>query len=382
MKSAKAFRQLIEEASYKGKQPNRLVPLTNITFFLGAGFSKSWNTRLPTGNELFGFDLKNYSETLSEYLDNLGYRFGHVYDYNTFRDIAYQIGMQRKYPSMRSRYIDRYNLDEVENALHAAVTKRFSEIATLNYTKTKNEKLQLPENPSKEQLDIVQFFRWVNDQATGDTEIPEGIRTHFITTNYDFLIESISDGILSDDDSHFLYTYRGFTPSSINTLKNPRKVFNHWLVSTLIKINGGFEIFDDGHGGFCLDYTVKSEEELDSKAPVLIVPNREQDYTGNYFQTIFPKAIRLLQETNILVVVGYSLPEEDALLKILLRQFAEENVDGSVKAIFFVNPMPEKDQLAKLEVIFPYHARERKRYNIFPYSGFFTNWIKFVMKGL
>jgi hypothetical protein len=38
---------------------------------------------------------------------------------------------------------------------------------------------------------------------------------------------------------------------------------------------------------------------------------------------------------NIDRAVGYSLPEEDTLLRLLLRQFAEENVDGSEKIIFY-----------------------------------------------
>ena len=29
------------------------APLVNITFFLGAGFSKAWDARYPTGNQLF-----------------------------------------------------------------------------------------------------------------------------------------------------------------------------------------------------------------------------------------------------------------------------------------------------------------------------------------
>lgn len=380
MNSPEAFATLIKSASYQDKEFSSLTPLTNITFFLGAGFSKSWDVSFPTGNELFSFDISKYSDDFYEFVDNIGYGNKTQLTFSTFKDIAYQLSMQKKYSSIRSRYIDLYNLSFVENAINASIIKRFKEIAYLNHVKTHTEKLKLTTNPTPHQKIIVDFFRWIHDQSTGDTdEIPEGVRPHYITTNYDFLIESILDEILAPDDSHLLYTYRGFTPITTNGVNTPRIVFNHWLVQSLIKINGGFEIFKSEDGNFTVDYRNKTEQELKKNAPVLIVPNREQDYTGTYFQTIFPKAIRTLQETDILVIVGYSLPEEDALLRILLRQFAEENVDGTEKAIFFINPMKECEQKDKLQTVFPYHHVARHRYNIFTFEGYFTEWVKQVM---
>lgn len=35
-----------------------------------------------------------------------------------------------------------------------------------------------------------------------------------------------------------------------------------------------------------------------------MLPSHEQDYQQKYFQTNFPKAIRLLQESIVLVIVG------------------------------------------------------------------------------
>jgi hypothetical protein len=374
------FIELIKAASYKDKPfGGQLVPLTNISFFLGAGFSKSWDKNYPTGTELFSFDVKAYSDELYEFIDNIGYSGVGRFDLSKFKDMAYQLSMQRKYPSIRSRYIDLYNINIIENVINAGITKRFKDLATINYVKESNEKLKLTKAPSKDQLNIVKFFRWLNDQSTGDTDgIPEGLRPHFITTNYDFLIESILDVILEPDDSHLLYTYRGFTPGKTNGVKTPRTVFKHWLVQSLIKINGGFEIYKDNNG-FSVDYREKTDDELKMNAPVLIVPNREQDYTGAYFQTIFPKAIRILQESKVLIIVGYSLPEEDALLRLLLRQFAEENVDGTEKVIFNINPMPENEQINKLESVFPYHAFARHRYNIFTYTGYFNDWVNSIM---
>src|SRR5699024_8762278 len=168
------------------------------------------------------------------------------------------------------------------------------------------------------------FFNWLVSHMTGDIDyIPEGLRINFITTNYDFLIESILDETLGADDTHLAYAYRGFTPKTTNKDKTPKTVHDHRLVKNLIKLNGGFEIFGADDNGFNVDYTKKTTTELNRNAKILILTNKEQDYTGKYFQTIFPKAVRTLQETKILVIVGYSIPEEDALIRLLLRQFAE-----------------------------------------------------------
>jgi len=380
--SAQAFIRKVQAGSYKDKPLGVLVPLTNITFFLGAGFSKSWDISYPTGSELFTFEADQYSDDLFEFIDNIGLGgFGKKFDFSTFKDMAYQLSMQKKYPALRSRYMNLYNINLIENEINYVITKRFQELATINYVKKFNEKLALPTTPSRSQRNIAEFFRWMNDQLIGDTGMPEGVRPHFITTNYDFLVESILDEILAPDDTHLLYAYRGFTPLKTNGVKTPRAVFKHWLVQSLIKINGGFEIYKDANG-FSVNYTTKSDEQLKKNAPVLIVPNREQDYTGIYFQTIFTKAIRVLQESKILVIVGYSLPEEDALLRLLIRQFAEENVDGSEKTIFYITPMTEQEQLDKLQSVFPYHSVQRQRYSLFIYSGYFNDWVDSIVKQL
>ncbi len=50
-----------------------------------------------------------------------------------------------------------------------------------------------------------------------------------------------------------------------------------------------------------------------------------------------PKAVRLLRETSVLMIVGYRLPEDDALMRFIVHQFAEEPEDGREKIIFYVD---------------------------------------------
>lgn len=204
-----------------------------------------------------------------------------------------------------------------------------------------------------EQKDILNFFRFLEDQQTGHKGIPEGIRLNFITTNYDYLIEAILDNIFAPDDSIFLYSYRGVTPREICGKENIKIFHGHWLVTNLFKINGGFEIIKTNNG-YELDYRQRTHDDIKNNPPILMLPSREQDYMEDYFRAIFPKAVRLLQESKVLVIVGYSLPEEDALIRYLLRHFAENPRDVEDKFIFYVDRMPAEKQRNKLKNTFPY----------------------------
>ena len=77
--------------------------------------------------------------------------------------------------------------------------------------------------------------------------------------------------------------------------------------------------------------------EKNEHIPVLMLASREQDYSDPYFRTIFPKVVRLMRDTSILVLVGYSLPEDDAL-KALFDRFLLRVHCGNVAAE--VKPTP------------------------------------------
>ena len=47
------FMSLVKRFSYRQGPRIQSVGLTNFTFFAGAGFSKSWDPKAPTGSELF-----------------------------------------------------------------------------------------------------------------------------------------------------------------------------------------------------------------------------------------------------------------------------------------------------------------------------------------
>ena len=103
------------------------------------------------------------------------------------------------------------------------------------------------------------------------------------------------------------------------------------------------------------------------------MPSKEQDYQDAYFNSIFPKAVRLLQESKVMVIIGYSFHEDDAMLRFLLRQFAEDYRDAKDKYIFYVDRMNEAKQFNRLKKCFP-HLMESRRSNVYPFSGDFVDW--------
>jgi len=85
-----------------------------------------------------------------------------------------------------------------------------------------------------------------------------------------------------------------------------------------------------------------------------MLPSREQDYSDAYFRSLFPKAVRLMRESRVLVLVGYSMSEDDALIRFILRQFAEDVEDAFGKHIFYVDLSDQARQQQSLQTIFPY----------------------------
>lgn len=378
MNSPEIFSELIDKFSYKNKQK---APLCNVSFFLGAGFSKAWDVRFPTGNELFNFkpeELNKSCKHINSYLRTHGYDELDGINPELFKELIYQLGMYKKYPEIRPRYIDEENIKTVEAELRTLVYEKFKNTAPLYFLDQSTNKISIPHKLTKEQNSIIKFFSSLMHEGDGSRGVADGIRMNVITTNYDYIPEAILDYSCAPDDSFFLYTYRGITPNKVCGLENPEAVYDNWLVNSLFKINGGFEIFEHSDG-FEFDYREKSISDVQSNPPQIMLPSNEQDYTQKYFKALFPKAIRLLQESKILVVVGYSLPEEDALIRFLIRQFAEDRADGDQKVIFYIDLSSETVQKNKISKVFP-HSNDHLGLRCIPYKGSFASWVKKINK--
>jgi hypothetical protein len=363
-----ALMTLVEEFSYE-PDPIR-KSLTNIVFWAGAGFSKAWEPSSPVGSQLFTIDGGSVGSFLFTLADHFGTKG--KFSYEQFRQLIYQLDMYERYPDLRSRYFDAQNIAMARSILCQAVAATFSAISRLNYIEGSLYKFPLS-SPTKSQKHILRFFTYLRERSSGAGGVSEGLRPQFITTNYDYVIETILDNIIPDeDDSLFNYTYRGITPTKVLQHPNPRPLHDHQLVNHLLKLNGGFEILDDG-SGYVLDYSNRSLDDVAESPPLLILPSREQQYTNPYFQAVFPKAVRLMRESRVFVLVGYSLPPDDALMRFIIRQFAEEREDGFGKYLFYVDLIKNRDKLQRLSQIFPW-AEDRHLPTVFLYEGGFADF--------
>ena len=153
--------------------------------------------------------------------------------------------------------------------VRAEVLRQYERICGLAYFDDRSEKFLPAATPHQEI--IVEFLDDLSKHINGSTGIAEGFRYHFITTNYDYVIERLLDSVLAPDDTCFIYTYRGFTPDRFANRSNLVPVHNHWLVQHLIKLNGGFEIIRSSGNGYELYYSNRQKEEIEKEAAHLNV---------------------------------------------------------------------------------------------------------------
>jgi len=81
----------------------------------------------------------------------------------------------------------------------------------------------------------------------------------------------------------------------------------------------------------------------------------------------------------VLVIVGYSLSKEDALLRFLIRQFAEDRRDVHGKSIFYVDFIDADVLEERLQGCFGSINRMDVN-NIFTFSGGFVEWIDQILR--
>lgn len=332
------FRQLIDTFSYH--QPvdeDKILPLWNLTFFLGAGFSYAWDKRYPLGTKLFEIDFDDivyYHRDEYEYLLNFCQYCGfsrNKLSYNQYTSIYYRLQMMRRHDFLQGRFWDKFGLDRVEQEFRLFFVQKLKKITGYQHIAIDEKFPYLKKNSV-----FYVFFDRILSELTGNSGVPEGIRTNFLTTNYDNIIERIIDYHINDVLPYYYYSYRGFTPNCANGSKQYVSPHDNQLDFPLIKLNGGLEIFRDGDS-FSLDYRNEKSSLFPNYAPEVIFPCQEQGYDTEYFRTIFPKANRILQESNVLIIVGYGFPHEDGLIKFLLKQFAESERDAVEKYIFYID---------------------------------------------
>jgi hypothetical protein len=368
------FAEAVEDLSWHA---GPAVPLSHMTFWVGAGFSKAWRRTAPTTENLFQIPKSVADSVIPPGVERfLGLDLLDDLTLEDIRRAAYLLDMYEKYSDVRGRCFDGQNLPMMHNSLRNMIVENYERLCRIRYVYPDLLKFE-DRRLTKTQDNISKFFYYLQKRSsgTGVGGSAEGLRLHFITTNYDFTIEEILDSNLGYDETIFGYVYRGFTPHDVGSQSNPFVIHDNWLVQNLFKLNGGFEIYALERG-YRLDYGRVRNRERFSKAPIILLPSREQDYSNDYFQEIFPKAVRLLRESKILVIVGYSLPEDDALIRFILRQFAEDIEDGLGKSVYYIDPLAAKTKLERLEQVFS--KQSNLEYNL--YQGKFNSFVSAFLR--
>ena len=277
----------------------------NTIFFCGAGFSKAWDSDYPTGMQLFAIDTKDSEEQnffkFARDLeivkpihngDDTEYNQA-CYDY--FKAIKFHLDTYKRYPSLMPNYIDLTTIDALEAEIRDFIKARFVEMVDSDGAKGELE-LEKPIDNA-----FTQFFTQLFNDSDGAIS--------FITTNYDFIIEKI--------------IYNTGKDISLNRGVVDRNKFKdkqwHQDKINLFKLNGGFEISQDADGCY-VDYG-GHEKHRDN----IILPSPLQNYNDSYFDSVFIKSANKLREANLLIFIGYSMPEEDHTIRFLLKNFNDSS---------------------------------------------------------
>ena len=124
--SAPKFADIVNEYSYISHLGKESAPHINVTFFLGAGFSKSWDKEYPLADELFIFKEEQLLQSFRG-ISAIFYKSGlDVLDDvkpNILKDIVYYLNMELKYPSIRSRYSDDNSIRIALNRIKARIVR-------------------------------------------------------------------------------------------------------------------------------------------------------------------------------------------------------------------------------------------------------------------
>ncbi len=340
----------------------------NVVFFVGAGFTKAVAKTAPTGEELF---LKAF--TSPAYYDDP--RIQSVKDFilNTYRTSSLT--------TLAPRIEDVLSLVDYTIQKQEPLSTRYS---LQNVKKVRNDIIYLIgrvikdgiETFSQRNLNISrQFIEKVNALRKKISETFTDSRVSIISTNYDIIIDnallekavSCNYGIRLRFNVYPYITktedirdtmpeyYPGWNFAGVNGLLNRGEI-------DLIKIHGSLNWF---HCPKCdeLDITVGGKELIELTKdqnevfcvnkfctsryePLLVTPTMLKAYDTRILKELWKLSEKRISESDLVIFIGYSLPEADYLIRSLLSDALAKREDTTRIIVIEKKPESEEEKLS------------------------------------
>lgn len=288
--------------------------MTKSIFLLGAGFSRAMKSEMPL--------LADLTEKIAK--TEIGARYSHL---GSIEEILSYLSQSLPWEN-QSTYL-RKKADFID------ITRLIGELIV---------SLQGPEkiNFSKPALAFAEHIR--------KTE------AHILTLNYDTVIEQIVQSI---GDVHIDEMYPISLPPA--DTRDGAGLFAHYPtanVPTIYKLHGSINYFYSGaesYFGETIYYSHESKltrnarkekKDIDDKVPLIVPPTFDKTvyFNNETIRTIWRLASERLASATRLVVIGYSLPISDLMMRSFLKASAK-----SIKELVVVDPNFEvSNQFKKL----------------------------------
>jgi NAD-dependent SIR2 family protein deacetylase len=306
----------------------------NLVFFIGAGFTKAIVSTAPTGAEFFSkafdpngpFSSDNRINNVKEFIESIYYKLKKN-NYPRIEDVLSLIdyAIQRKEALSKD-----YLFDEVINVRN-----------NLIYLISKVIKDSIEKSPQKN-LNMSSNFVEKLGKLLGESK-----RVFIISTNYDIIIDN---ALLERKSCNYGFNLRYniyWYPDSNNRNARPIGSLNWEFRDSyegkinegdipLLKIHGSLNWFycpkcnelditigrkgatslaEDQNRFLCVDPYCTSTYE-----PLLVTPTMLKIYDNSFLQKLWDLSEKIISESDIIVFIGYSLPEADYHIRCLLTK--------------------------------------------------------------
>lgn len=192
----------------------------HIIIFCGAGFAKAWSLRSPLSKDLFEVPTTAFkkSESLYRLLEYLSKGDSGYLTQDDFKELASFLDLCAHHPFLLGNLMDQYSPRRLQVELAHVIKEHFREIHYINDFNAPTGHLPVKSKKSPHRKPMIQFLSELLHDHCEFTPDHSGVELCFVTTNYDYSVES---WLQESTQEPILDTlYRGFTPTHIHGEEN------------------------------------------------------------------------------------------------------------------------------------------------------------------